>query len=149
MRLFIILFLLSAFIQTSFLHLNIALILIICRSFISEDSDNYFIAFFLGLILGILSAQNIGFWPAVFLVSVKIIHLLKKLPISSHFLIILPATLMIATLAAYLEKVFLGGSINYLKIIIETVISLPVYLMIRFWEERFVVRPEVKLKIRR
>lgn len=148
MRLFIFLLLLSAFLQTSFLQINLCLILLISRSFAYEESENYYAALFGGLLLGFLSTANLGFWPIVFLLVVKLAHLIRRLPITANFLTVIPASLLIILVSSYVESLSYKTTINFVLIVLEAVLALPIYLLIRYWEERFVVKPELKLKIR-
>ncbi|MBI2022593.1 hypothetical protein HYS97_01970 [Candidatus Daviesbacteria bacterium] len=148
MRISILAILIAAFIQTSFLQVNLCLVLIICRSLIVERDSDYPIAFFSGLLLGILSSQNLGFWPVVFLILVKLIKLFKKLPFSSNYLTILPISLVLILSTAFLEKLIFNQSLNYLKIVFEFILILPTYVAMLFWEDRFVIEKDIKLKIR-
>jgi hypothetical protein len=141
---------LAAFLQTSFLGLNIVLLIIIARSFLLETKANYFLAFFAGILVGLLSAQNIGFWPLIFLVSVKIAHVIRKLPFSISILTFIPVVISCVLIASTSELVFLKQTINWTKVIGEIVVSIPIFIFIRFWEDKFFIRPStVKLKIRK
>ena len=147
MKTFILLLILAALLQSSFLPLNLVLILLICRSFVVLEYSNLILGFSIGILLGILTSQNIGFWPLVFLIMIKLASSFKKLPISSNALTIIPFSLIIVLLTSVTEKIFLNQSINISKVIAEATISLPVFLLIRLWEERFIVRSEIKLKV--
>lgn len=147
MRLFIILILLSAFIQTSFLPINLCLILILSRSLVSYKRSNYILGTVSGIILGVLNGQNIGFWALVFLIVSAIIHSTKKLPFSFTYITVIPIAFLASLMVSFLEKTFFGQTINFVKVFIEAFLTLPAYIFIKFWEERFVVRTDIKLKI--
>lgn len=147
MRLFIFTLILASFIQTAFLEIPLCLTMLICRSFVTEEKQNYYLAFFSGLLLGLLSTQNIGFWPLIFLVIVKLTHLIRKLPFTANFLSIVPITFILLTLALYSESLISNSKIIFGNIYLSTILSLPIFLMIKFWEERFTVKPGIKLKI--
>lgn len=149
MKLFLVILILAAFLQTTFIPFNLCLILLICRSFVSSENQNLVIALLIGIFLSLLTSQNIGFWALIFLSVVKLTQLTKIFPITNNFLTILPTTLFMVTLVSFLENLFHQQSLNFLKIIFETFLSLPFYLSIRFWEERFIVDPEIKLKIKK
>ncbi len=138
----------AAFLQTTFLPINLVLIIIICRSVAYNETSNYYYAFFAGIILGLLSAHNLGFFGLVFLIIVKLAHIIRKLPITTNIFTIIIITFALTYLTALMELFFLKISLNLQKIIIESLISLPVFVLIRIWEERFIVRSDIKLKIR-
>lgn len=147
MRIFLLFLTLAAFLQSSFLGVNLVLLLIAARSLILKDQDNYLIAFISGIILGILLTQNLGFWALVFLLVVKLIQLIKELPFTSNIVTVLPIGFLVVLISSFLEQLFFKQSINFTKIIIETLVFLPIYILIKIWEERFVVKPVFKLKL--
>lgn len=148
MRLFIVLLVLSAFVQSAFLPINLCLVLIISRSFVEERSSNLIASFLCGIFLGLLTVTNIGFWALTFLAVSKIVHILRNLPLTNSPRLIAPIALVIIIAVSFLEQVFLGQKMNVLKIGFETLLTIPVYIFIRFWEERFVVKSPTRLKIR-
>lgn len=149
MKLFTFLLILSGFIQTSFLNINLVLILLILRNLIRVEVVNYYIAFFGGLLLGILGGVNIGFWPLIFVLIVKITNLIAKLPVSSANFIFLPYTILILFMVGLLEQQFLKQQLDLQKIVTEIMITPFIYIFLKLWEERFVVQKDIKLKIRK
>jgi hypothetical protein len=147
MRTFIVILILAAFVQSSFVSLNLVLVLLIARSFIIDDTANYWLAFISGISLGILTSLNIGFWSLYFLIVVKLIYLVRKMPLTNNVFAIVPVTFIFCLLAAFLEQIFLSQTINFIKVVAEGLISLPIYIAIKYWEERFVVK-ETRLKLR-
>lgn len=148
MKSFLGFLIIAALLQTAFIPFNLCLILIIARSFIVNDRSNYFLAFFGGIFLSILSGSVIGFWPIVFLAVVKLIQIIKGMPILSNFQTILPISTLILILISFLEQLFFNQTINFMRIFWESLILFVLYFLVKFWEERFVVRSEIKLKIR-
>lgn len=148
MRLIFLLTLIGIFAQTSFLPLNLALIIILTRTLVVDEPSNYYLAFFAGILLGVQSLTNLGFYPLVFVILVKAINLFKKSPFSNNLLLIIPVSFLVFILMSFLEKIFLTTEINFQKIALEMFLSIPIYLFIRFWEERFVVKPNIKLRIK-
>ena len=148
MRLYIFLLILSAFFQTSFVPLNLCLIIIICRSFILSKQSNFFIAFLIGIILGVLASQNLGFWALVFVIITKVSNATKKLPVSSNIFTIIPVIFVLLMLVSLLENLSFKTPINLLKIIIESLLGLPIFYFFKLWEERFVLKSDLRLKIR-
>lgn len=148
MKLYLPILLLSALIQTSFLPLNLCLIFLICKSFETYDQANFYLAFIAGLMLGILGAVNLGFWPLTFLMVVWITHTLKKLPLVANFLIILPISFLIISLVSFTQSLIFAQKLPISLIAVETILTLPALLAVRFWEERFIPKNEIKLKLK-
>ncbi len=148
MKLFFLIFILAAFIQTSFLEINLCLMLIIARSFVVERPSNYVVAFGGGIILGLLSGQNLGYLAVIFLITTKLIQIFKKLPISSNFLTVIPISAVIMIIFAWVELLLFNHTVNLIKVVLESILILPIYALVRFWEERFIVRHEIKLKFK-
>jgi rod shape-determining protein MreD len=147
MKLIIILLVIACLIQTSFLPINLVLILLICRSLARQDKLNYFLAFFSGILLGILTPTNIGFYSLTFLLAVFISEILHQTPISSNIFTVIPVTFILTLVIGGLEMLFLGQSLNLVTAILGSLIALPIYIGVKFWEERFIVTPHMKLKL--
>lgn len=147
MKVYFLLLTLIALFQTSFLPVNLCLLVIIAKSFASYDKENYYLAFFTGIMLGILSPVNLGFWALVFLIVVYLTHLARKLPITANNLTILPVSFVIILTVTLLESIILKQKINIRIIFIDTMLMLPLFIFVKIWEERFVVKDELKLKL--
>lgn len=98
--------------------------------------------------MGVLTGQNLGIWPLIFLGTVRLTHLLKRLPFSFNYKTLIPISFLIYLLVGFLEKILFGQSINSVKVLLETGLTLPTYLFVKFWEERFIVKPDIKLRIK-
>lgn len=149
MKLFYLILILSIFLQTSFIPFNLCLIILLCRSYVVEERLNLYGAFISGLFLSLLSGQNLGFWALIFLVVVKLASLIRKLPVSTNILTILPLSLILITFVSFLEKIFLNKTIDWRLVTVEVALSLPIFFLVRFWEDRFVVHSETRLKLKR
>lgn len=143
----IIALVLVSFIQSSLIPLELILLVFIARSFIMEDKANYYLAFFFGILLSTLLGFSIGYLSLVYLVVVKAVNLIRNLTFASNWLMIIPLSFIILILYGMLEKVLWGTNLNWWRIMLETFLSLPIYLSLRFWEERFTPRKDIKLKI--
>jgi hypothetical protein len=149
MKLTIFLLTLAVFIQTAFLPVNLVLIFLISRTLVIDNRSNLHLALYAGVLMGVLMSVNIGFYPLLFLVIVQWLNMLKKLAISNSLLIVPVLTFLSLLLIAISEQLFLKQSFNFMNIIVQSVLSLPIYILIRFWEERFIVAPPLKLKFKR
>lgn len=137
---------LFAFLQSAIFTLNFVLVILVARNLVVDDTENLFIAFFGGLILSFLTQVNLGYWPLVFILVVKLGQLAKKLPVSFNVLTIFIAGSLQIALVVLLNKIFLGERIEIYPHLIEAVLVVPAFFLIRMWEERFVAKGNFRLK---
>jgi cell shape-determining protein MreD len=147
MKLFVFLLIIACLLQASVVPANFALILLVSRSLIIDEKNNLYLALFTGLLLGLLMSINIGFYALVFVLYVEIVHLVKKSPISANILTVVPLTFVLLLALSYLEELILNQSFNLSPLLIQSLIALPFFVAVKFWEERFVVSPPLKLKM--
>ena len=147
MKTFLVLLVLASLIQSAFLPINLCLVLIICRSLVVTDSSNYFLALITGIFIGLLTATNIGLLSLLFILVVKLIYLLKKLPLANNTATVIPLSLIVIVIFTLIQNLVIQQKINYLLQLIEALLCLPTYILIRMWEERFIPRQGVKLKV--
>ena len=145
MKYFIII--VAAFIQTSFLPLNLVMMLLIGRGLLVSDSANLLLAFISGIFIGILTSHNIALYALLFLAVAKIVQVYRVLPFSEHFLTTFLFSGVLIFLFDMVEQKLLGGKINFTRTLWEIGSFMPIFFAIKFWEERFVVKKEIKLKI--
>jgi len=148
MKTLLLLITLFAFLQSAFLGASLVLVLIVARSLVIEDRDNLFLAFFGGLILSFLTQVNLGYYPLVFILIVKLAGLLRKLPVSFNLLTVLICGGILILVTAFLDSLFIEIPFLIYPHLIEIVLVLPFYFLIKFWEERFLSKPGMKLKMR-
>ena len=147
MKTFIAALIIAVFLQTSFVPINLVLLFLISRSLIFPQQSNLYLAFIFGIVLGILSGINIGFYAGVFLLATQLSFLVKKTSFTANPLTVIPVSFLLLLMTAYFEQLFLNQAINFKIIFIESALSVVIYLMVKFWEERFTVAPQVKLKL--
>jgi cell shape-determining protein MreD len=147
MKLFIFIICLLAFVQTSFVPLNLCLILLICRSYASPQKSNYYLALIAGILLGILTAFNVGFYALLFVMVVFLMHALRRLPITGKFITILPASLVASIIVMWVENLVYHIPFNWWNLLWGSILALPIFLVIREWEDRFIVKTGIKLKV--
>lgn len=146
MKTFLLFLSLFAFLQSAFLPINLVLVLLIARDLVVEDRDNLLLAFFGGLILSFLSQINLGYFPLIFILTVKLNALLKKLPVSLNPLMIFLYGSLLITLAALLNSFFVSQQLTIAVHLIEAILVLPSYYLVKLWEERFLVKSQ-KLRV--
>lgn len=145
----IICLILIQFLQTVFLGFDLMLVVIASRSLIVEEKSNYYLAFSIGLLGSHLTGQPLGFLSLIYLLTVKVTHLLKRTSLGNHYLTVLPLIFFFSLIVQFTLDFFSRSSFNFSPVIWQTVFALPVYLIIKFWEERFILKKEIKLKIGR
>lgn len=143
MKTIIIILIFLAFIQVSILPLNLGLMLILSRAFIRQDNFNFWLAFFFGLLLSHLEHLPLGPLSLLFVCLVEIVYFWSKTAFSKNTLTVLPTV----ALSLLLVEILAAISKIWPNILVEVALILPVYLLVRFWEERFIVRKEFKLKV--
>lgn len=143
----IALFSLLSFLQATVINLDLILLVLICRSLLMEDDKNYYLAFGVGLLFGFLTIQPLGLLSIFYLLVVFLIYLLKRTTLGTYWPVVIPLVIIFATIEQFLRKIFFDSFVNFIPVIILTMLALPTYLLIRFWEERFIPRKDLKLKL--
>jgi hypothetical protein len=146
MKIYLLIIIIFCFLQASFVGVNLCLILLVARSFLADDKSNLYMGFLAGIFLGVLTTENMGFIALSFLLSIKFMNLLKRLPISENSLIVIPYSLLVITLFNFTFSFINKETLNFSLIIIETILVLPTYLILRTWEDNFTFQKDIKLK---
>lgn len=148
MKTLILILIILSFIQTTILPLNMVLIILIARSLIRPEKNNLILAFGFGLLTAHLSLQPLGFQSFIYLILVQITQVLSKTRVSANPLIIMPIVFVFVSADILATSLLARQSINLIpQVLIETLISLPIFYLIRLWEERFIVRHDIRLKM--
>jgi len=147
MKLIITILILAAFLQTTILPINLVLLIIVLRSFLIGEVENLYLAFGFGLLISHLNATPLGIESLIYLILVILARSISRLPISSNILIVFPLILVSVIFDTLINSFLLRQSFQLTQIMWTTVLAIPIYLVLRFWEERFVVSPQLKLKI--
>lgn len=143
----VIILALASLLQTTLLSLDLVVLVLIARAFILDEKSNFWLAFGFGLILALLSGYPLGSLSLAYLLVVAVVSSIRKTPLDTHPLIIVPMTFILLACIAWLEKILFGMKLSMGIIILETILVLPVYLILRFWEERFIPKKDIKLKM--
>ncbi len=137
-----------SFLQATILPLNLVLIILLCRSFIKKDKNNLYLCFFLGLLVSHLTLMPLGLLSIIYLIFILITQLLSSSKYTSSSLLILPIVAFCLLVNNFLISMFTNQPfmINTI-ILIEILLALPIFYLVRLWEERFIVRRDIKLKV--
>jgi cell shape-determining protein MreD len=148
MKVFIFLLILAAFLQSSVMPVNLVLLLLIARSLVVSGKENLIAAFLGGVLIGFLQAENLGFWCLVLLLVVKLVSTSRKLPVSKNIFTVAFISTLAIVLVNFLHQLIFKQTLDQWVVISEIILSLPIYACMLFWEERFVVKGEERLKLR-
>lgn len=149
MKTLIVILTLAAFLQTTILGVNLVLLVLILRTFIKPDRSNLYLAFFLGLLISLLNFTSLGTESLIFICLVELVDIFGgRFHISDNILAVPILTALVLTLAGILSSLLLHQTIqlSWIVVLWTIVVAFPVYLLLRFWEERFIVK-DVKLKV--
>lgn len=148
MKILIIILIIAAFFQTTIIPIDLVLIILIARSYIKVAKSNLYLALGLGLLMSHLNLNPYGLDSLIYLVVVQITQALSKTRLAGNSLLITAITFILLTFSHLISSLFLHQSINlFPKVLIESLISLPILFGLRLWEERFIIRREIKLKM--
>lgn len=137
-----------AFLQAAIVPLDLVLIILICRSYIKEDQANLYLAFALGLLTSYLTLMPLGLNSLIYLILVQTTQVLSKSRLAGNLLLVVPLNFALLSLNEAASSFTAQKNLFSLaKIILESMLSLPIVYLVRLWEERFIVKKEIKLKI--
>lgn len=148
MKTLILVLIFFSFLQTTIIPVNIVLIILICRAYLRTDPKNLFLAFAFGLLISHLNLTILGLQSITYLIIVEITQALAKSRLASNSLLIIPITLILLSLNQLANSFIIHQTVQlFPNLIIEGFLSLPIFYLIRLWEERFIVHKEIKLRI--
>ncbi len=139
--------LLISFLESTLLPINLVLLILMARTFVAGEKNNYYLAFIFGFTVSLFWGYQLGSLSIVYLISVYVVKIVKKMDFSSHWLSILPLLSILLFADKLVMSQFFRSSINWLILIVEILLVIPIYFIVRFWEERFIPKKEIKLKI--
>lgn len=148
MKTLIALLILASFIQSTIVPLDLVLIILICRSYLVADKNNLILAFGFGLLDSHFNLTPMGFQSLIYLILVTITQSLSKTRLTGNPLMLFPLTLILVSINQIGLSLAAGQSLHlFPKNLLEACIALPVFFLVRLWEERFIVSRGIKLKM--
>lgn len=136
-----------SFLQGALLPLDLVLIFLLARSFVVSGKENLWFAFSFGLLVSLLQGFPLGFFSLVYLAAVAASHLTRKTHLASHWIAVVPLSVVFLLIEHFLVNLLFGPTVNLRLFFVEIALVLPFYFALRLWEERFVVGKEIRLKI--
>lgn len=146
MKTLIIILIIAAFLQTTILPIDLVLLILICRAYIKSERANLYLGFAVGLLVSHLNLASLGLQSLVYLVAVGLTESLSRLRLAGNPLLIIPISLVFLSLNQVLNSLGSQYIFEFPKVIFTSFLALPTLYLIRFWEERFIVRKEIKLR---
>ncbi|MBI2019416.1 hypothetical protein HYS95_01965 [Candidatus Daviesbacteria bacterium] len=147
MKTLIIILIISAFLQTTIFPIDLVLLILICRAYIRPAKSNLYLAFGFGLLVSHLGLTQMGLTSSIYLVVIELTQMLSRWRLAGNPLMIIPISFVFLSVSTLASSGINFVGVDLLKLAIAAAISLPVFYLIRLWEERFIVRKEIKLKI--
>ena len=148
MKILIMILTLVSFIQTTIFPIDLVLIILICRGYIKDDPKNLYLAFVFGLLVSMLDLKLLGLQSIIYLILIQATQVFSRLRLAGSWLLIFPINLILLYLSLFINSIFLHQSAQYFpKIFIGSFLSLPIFFLIKLWEERFIVHKGIKLRI--
>lgn len=147
MKTLIIILIIASFLQTTIIPIDLVLLILICRAYVRTDKDNLYLGFAFGLLTSHLGLTGLGFQSLIYLVSIQTTQILSKSGLAGNPLLIIPVSLVFLSLNQTVNFLVNQQMLEFSNIIIASFLSLPAVYLIRVWEERFIVRKEIKLRV--
>ena len=147
MKTLIVVLIIAAFLQTSVIPLDLVLLILICRTYIRADRANYYLAFGFGLLVGHLSLTPLGITGIAYLIFIAATQGLSTIRLAGNPLAIAPLSFVLLSAGALVTSVAASQTPDFSKVIIASILSLPLLYAVRLWEERFIIQKEIKLKL--
>lgn len=148
MKTFIVVAIIASFLQSTILPLNLVLIILICRAYIRTEKVNLFLAFIFGLLVAHLTLHPLGLESLIFMIVIQVTQMMSRSPFSTHALLIIPLSFILLSSDLVAISILTQKSIHLMpQVAIESLLSLPIFYLVRVWEERFIIRKEIKLKV--
>lgn len=147
MKTLIIILTLAAFLQTTILPIDLVLLILICRAYVKAERANLYLAFAFGILTSHLNLTGLGLESLLYLITVQVVQLLSKSNFAGNPLLIIPISVVFLSLNQVVISLVGHQTMEFSRVFIAAVLSLPVLYLVRLWEERFVVRKEIKLKV--
>lgn len=147
MKTLVTVLIISAFLQITILPVDLVLLILICRAYLKSEKSNLYLGFAFGLLISHLNLTNLGFQSVVYLIIIQVTESLSKLRLSGNPLLIIPISLVFLFLNQIANSMITHTTLEFSKVALASGFSLPILYLIRFWEDRFIVRKEIKLKV--
>lgn len=142
MKTLIFILIITSFIQTTIVPLDLILIILICRSYIRSDKINLYLGFSFGFLVAFLNLAPLGLQSIFYLIIVQSTQVLAKSRLAGNSLLIIPISFVFLSISQ-----LINSSPLFPMVIVGSFLSLPIFYLVKLWEERFIVHKEIKLRV--
>lgn len=148
MKTLIIVLIIVSFVQSTIFPLDLVLIILICRSYLNPDKNNLYLAFAFGLLLSHLDLRPLGLQSLIYLILVQITQKLTRSRLAGHWLMIAPITFILLASSQLVNALFASQTVQTSPgVLIGSILSWPIFYLVKLWEERYTPQKEIKLKL--
>lgn len=148
MKMLLLILTLIIFLQASVLPVNLILIILILKNFLRPEKENLYLAMTAGLLLSFLTNTHLGIYSLVFLILSSGAQIVARSRLGDHILIALGLIATSLIIFKIVDLFVLGQSIQiWPESLVEILLSIPLYFLAKLWEERFIIKPDIKLKL--
>lgn len=147
MKTLIIILILAAFLQTTILPVDLVLLILICRAYVKAEKENLYLAFAFGLLTSHLSLTNLGLHSLTYIIIIQIVQSFSKSNLAGNWLLVAPISFIFLSLTQIISSFVTQTTLQFQGVIFASLLSLPIFFLVKIWEERFIVRREIKLKV--
>lgn len=147
MKTLIIVLIVASFLQTAILPIDLVLLILICRAYIKSEKQNLFLGFAFGLLTAHLNLTGLGLTSLIYLFVIQATQMLSKIRLAGNPLLIVPISLVLLAFNQGVNALVNHQTLELTQVVFASLLSLPILFLLRLWEERFIVRKEIKLRI--
>ncbi len=141
MKTLIAVLIIASFLESTILPIDLVLLILICRSYIRPDKANLYLAFGFGLFAGSLNLSLIGLSSLIYLMITSMTESLSKSRLAGNSFLIVPLSTLLLSVNQTIPQLIAHQAIQlFPRVLIDALLSLPVLYLVRFWEERFIVK---------
>lgn len=147
MKFLILLLIIISFLQTTIFPMDLVLLILVLRAYIVSKQQDLYLAFGFGILVSHLTLIPLGVHSIIYLLGILLAHASHNSRLSQHILTVLPLVLTVLLVDEVVTSKFLHQSLQiWPQVILISLLSLPGFWLIKYWEERFVVK-DIKLRI--
>lgn len=141
MKAFIAVLILISFLQTTILSMDLVAAILMYRAFLGGQKNNLYLSFGFGLLVSHLSGVNLGVYSLYYVLLAELAMIFAKTPFFTHRI----ASFTLILISSILSRVSLGLIFSstivwWPNFLYEIAIFIPIFILIKFWEERFVIK---------
>ncbi|MCL5784650.1 MAG: hypothetical protein M1142_04850 [Patescibacteria group bacterium] len=147
MKTLIVVLIIAAFLQSTIVPVDLVLIILICRAYVRSERQNLYLGFAFGLLTAHLNLTGLGLQSLIYLAAIQATQALSRIRLAGNPLMIVPICLVFLSFSQAINSFINHQTLELTKVFFVSFLSLPTLFLLRLWEERFIVRKEIKLRM--